>query len=224
MPKQSARAKREALVNPTTPSARQDVAKNRRESRMKAYERNKRQWLLTKIGAAVVAVALVAGIVYLIVDSAQKNNDKKVPDGVSSYTYASGSHDDSFTAWTEVPPAGGTHNNTWQKCQYYPAPINPGMGVHALEHGAVWITYSPDLPQDQIDKLKELADGQDFILVSPYVGLPSPVVATAWNKQLKLDSVDDDRLDQFIKVFKNSPDNTPEYGANCASGSTATVG
>ena len=189
---------------------------------MKAYERNKRQWMITKISAAVIGLVIIAGIVYLIIDNVQKE-DVEPPEGVASFSYAAGSHDDAFTAWTEVPPAGGTHNNTWQKCQYYPAPINPGMGVHALEHGAVWITYSPDIAQEQIDKLKALADGQDFILVSPYTGLPSPIVASAWNKQLKLDSADDERLEQFITVFKNSPDNTPEYGATCANGSTATM-
>ena len=96
--------------------------------------------------------------------------------------------------------------------------------MHALEHGAVWITYSPDLPEDQVNKLKDLANGQDFILVSPYDGLPTPIVASSWNKQLQLDSVDDERLDQFINVFKNSPEYTPEYGATCANGSTATLG
>ncbi len=223
MPKPSAKSKQETLVAPADPAKRQDAAKNRRESRLKSYERNKRQWMITKISAAIIGLVIVAGIVYLIVDNARKE-DLDPPDGVASYSYASGSHDDAFTAWTEVPPAGGTHSSTWQKCQYYAAPINPGMGVHSLEHGAVWITYSPDLAQDQIDKLKALADGQDFILVSPFSGLPAPIVATAWNKQLTLDSADDSKLEQFIKVFRNSPTNTPEYGATCSSGSTATVG
>jgi len=226
MAKTSDKSKSEPLVTVSAEPAkgRQDVAKNRRQERMKAYERNKRQWLITKIAAGVIVVGIIAGIVWLIVDRSQETSSNKVPDGVQTFAYTGGQHDDTFTAWTEVPPAGGIHNNTWQKCQYYPAPIAPGLGVHALEHGAVWITYSPDLPEDQINKLKDLANGQDFILVSPYDGLPSPIVASAWNKQLQLDSADDEQLDQFINVFKNSPEFTPEYGATCSNGSTATLG
>jgi hypothetical protein len=224
MPKPSMKSKQETLVAPDVRPKRQDAAKKRREGRMRAYERNKRQWMITKISAAIIGLAIIAGVAYLIVNNIQEKNDNKVPDGVVSYSNTSRAHDDTFNAWTEVPPTGGTHNNIWQTCQYYSAPIDPGKGVHSMEHGAVWITYSPDLPQVQVDKLKELADGQDYILVSPYIGLPSPVVASAWNKQLKLESADDGRLEQFIRVYKNSPDNTPEYGASCESGSTDTVG
>lgn len=222
MSKSSVRSKQEQLVAPAVPAKREDAAKRRREGRMKAYERNRRQWMITKIAAALIALLIVAGVAYLIVD--KSNNNDSIPDGVTSYTYAAGSHDDNFNAWTEVPPVGGTHNNTWQQCQYYSAPINPGMGVHSMEHGAVWITYSPDLPQDQIDKIKELADGQDYVLASPYAGLPTPVVLSAWNHQLQLQSINDNRVDQFIKVFKHSQKYTPEYRATCESGSTDTVG
>ena len=51
--------------------------------------------------------------------------------------------------------------------------------VHSLEHGAVWITYQPDLPQEQIEKLSDLAQRNRFVLVSPYPDLPAAVVASA---------------------------------------------
>lgn len=209
----------------STPAAtgqRRDAAKKRREERMKAYQRNKRQLLLTKIVAIGLGLALIGGVVYVIVDRSQSAADAKVPDGVKSYTYAGGQHDDAFNAWTEVPPVGGTHNNSWQKCGYYAAPVLPGMGVHVLEHGGVWITYSRDLPQDQVDKLKQLAEDQDEILVSPYDGLPAPIVASAWNRQLTIDNADSEALGQFIRAFKNA-DSAPEPNASCSDGSTVTM-
>jgi len=221
----SGKQKRQPLVEPEGRSAqRQQAAKNRREERMKAYERNRRQWLMTKIGAGVLVLVVAVGLVIWGINSLQDRDLNRVPDGVTSYSYAGGNHDDAFNAWTESPPVGGVHNNTWQKCQFYDGVINPGMGVHALEHGGIWITYSPDLPQEQKDKLKALAAGDSWVLVSEYPGLYAPIVASAWNKQYVPDSADSKELKQFIRVFKNNPDNTPEYGATCATGSEAIIG
>jgi hypothetical protein len=89
-----------------------------------------------------------------------------------------------------------------------------------MEHGAVWITYQPNLPADQVDILRKAAQ-QSYVLVSPYPGLPSPVVASAWSNQLKLDSASDPKLDQFVRYFRQGPQ-TPEPGAPCTGGTSAT--
>jgi Protein of unknown function (DUF3105) len=57
----------------------------------------------------------------------------------------------------------------------------------------------------------------DYVLVSPYPGLPFPVVASAWGKQLKLNLADDPRLEQFVKAYTQVPQ-TPEPGAPCSDG------
>ncbi len=61
-----------------------------------------------------------------------------------------------------------------------------------------------------------------FLLISPYEGLPAKVVATAWGKQLYLDSVDDPRLAEFITTFEHGPQ-TPESGVVCQGGTTETA-
>lgn len=223
----SGRTKKQRLVEPGSPAAqRQEAAKKRREERMKQYEKNRRQWMMTKIGAGILAAVIVIGLVAVAVNYVRDRDLNRVPDGVTAYTYAGGSHDDSFNAWTENPPVGGTHNNTWQKCQFYDGQINPGMGVHSLEHGAVWITYSPDLPQEQKDKLREEFGGESYVLVSEYPGLPAPIVASSWGHQLQFPEGDADakELKQFVRVYKNNPEFTPEYGATCANGVDTTIG
>jgi hypothetical protein len=55
------------------------------------------------------------------------------------------------------------------------------------------------------------------VLVSPYPDLPAPVVASAWGKQLQLDSANDPRLEQFVSAFREGPQ-TPEPGAPCTGG------
>ncbi len=165
-------------------------------------------YLLTTMGQVSVAASPVPEV---------------IPAGVATYDYVLGQHDDAFNAWTEVPPAGGFHNSVWQKCGFYDGKIVTGMGVHSMEHGAVWITYSPSLDPSEILVLKELAESQDYLLVSMFPDLPSPIVISSWNKQLYLQTADDPAIQQFITVFKNSPKYTPEYGASCDTGSTATI-
>jgi Protein of unknown function (DUF3105) len=103
----------------------------------------------------------------------------------------------------------------WQNCGVYDTPIQNENAVHSLEHGAVWLAYRPDLPADQVEVLRALARGHSHILVSPYPGLTEAVVATAWGVQLRLDSVDDPRLAQFVALYEQGPQ-APEQGVTCS--------
>jgi hypothetical protein len=143
-------------------------------------------------------------------------------DPVTTATYTAGLHTAGPIEYKESPPVGGPHNVVWQNCGVYNDPIHNEHGVHALEHGAVWITYRPDLPADQVQTLKCVAT-EDFILLSPYPGLASPVVASAWNHQIKLSGANDRALQVFIDQYKNNPGTTPEFGAPCAGGTSATA-
>jgi hypothetical protein len=112
-----------------------------------------------------------------------------------------------------VPPNRGDHSPVWQRCGFYGEPVGDEHAVHSLEHGAVWITYQPSLPQNQIDMLRSVTQGQKDILASPYPGLPAPVVS-AWGRQLRLDTVDPVRLDQALRDIRNGPP-APEPGGGC---------
>jgi Protein of unknown function (DUF3105) len=86
--------------------------------------------------------------------------------------------------------------------------------VHDIEHGSIWIAYQPDLDADQLDALRQLVAEQAKVTATPYPGLDSPLVMTAWGRQLAIDSADDPRVLQFIDTYRNSP-NAPEPGAAC---------
>lgn len=120
------------------------------------------------------------------------------------------------------PPVGSTHNFNWQNCMgdVYDAPIASEHAVHSLEHGAVWVTYRPDLPAEQVGKLAEKVRGNEFTMMSPYEGLDKPISLQAWGYQLKVDNADDGRIDEFISALRQNA--TIEPGAVCSGGITAT--
>jgi len=119
------------------------------------------------------------------------------------------------------PPFGGPHNENWQRClgDVYTAPIASEHAVHSLEHGAIWITYRPDLPKDQVELLAKKVRGNDHMLMSPFNGLDSPISLQAWGYQLKLDKADDPRIDEFVRALKAQAG--PEK-ATCSSGNMIT--
>jgi hypothetical protein len=128
-----------------------------------------------------------------------------------------------------TPPVGGDHNATWMNCGVYNQPVPSERAVHNLEHGAIWITYQPSLRKFQLDQLYALFARQTILTspeggssryldITPYPGLPSPIVVTSWGFQLRLTSATDPRLQQFITKFRFSQKYSPEYGGPCTGG------
>jgi hypothetical protein len=132
-------------------------------------------------------------------------------------------------AYSVTPPVGGPHNATWMNCGIYDQPVPSERAVHNLEHGAVWITYQPSLPPSEVSQLRAFVDKQAMVTpvggaasrymdLTPYPGLPSPIVISSWGFQLKVSSPADPRLQQFVNKFRASPTYTPEYGGACTGG------
>ncbi len=115
------------------------------------------------------------------------------------------------------PPVGGNHAAVWQNCGIYTEPVVDENAVHSLEHGAMWITYRPDLAADQVKALQDLLRNQPYALLSPYPDLPAPVVASAWGVQMKLTSASDPQLGDFIAQYRDGS-KAPEPKGECTGG------
>ena len=183
--------------------------------REQQQQEQRRRRGLFAIGAAIL-VAVGAIAVY------RMNDDRQFSAHVVTTNYPAAQHLAGPISYRESPPMGGPHNVAWQNCGIYTVPLHNEHAVHALEHGAIWITYRPDLPPAEVQRLQAVAS-DDYMLLSPYPGLPAPVVASAWNHQIRLAGADDPQLPRFIREFKNNPATTPEFGASCLSGTTATA-
>lgn len=166
----------------------------------------------------IVAVLLfLTGLLSVAAFNFGKQEDR-LPDKVATFQVGgAGRHTSDFVEYPQSPPVGGAHNPVWQNCGFYDEPIRNEHVVHSLEHGAVWITYSPNLPTKQIKLLRQMIDTQTHLLASPFPNLPAPVVASAWGKQTRLRSTKDPDLEEFIRAYQMGPQ-TPELGAPCSGG------
>jgi hypothetical protein len=132
-------------------------------------------------------------------------------------------------SYAVIPPVGGSHSAIWMNAGVYTSPVPSERAVHNLEHGAVWITYRPELPADQVAALTAfvaqqtpipepaVGPGQSnrYIDLSPWGSgdLPAPVVISSWGYQLRVDRPNDPRLQTFVDTFRNSATYSPEYGS-----------
>lgn len=202
-----------------TRQTRAEQWQQRREERRREEERLARRRRLTRVGwglAGLAGLALVTFLVVRAVQAARNAPPDHIP-GVVTYSNLANNHVSGPVNYPQTPPVGGPHNPVWLNCGIYDTPVANVNAVHSLEHGAVWMTYLPDLPTSQVNQLRSLASGHAYVILSPYPGLPAPVVISAWGLQLRVQSASDPRLAQFIAKYEQGTQ-APEQGAPCTGG------
>ncbi|REE94666.1 DUF3105 domain-containing protein [Thermomonospora umbrina] len=189
-----------------------------------ARNRNNRQNPLTQSGPpwGTIAFFTVIGVIVVAAIGFAGWQAFKPAEKIAGLVEKDGlerTHVETPVTYETNPPMGGPHSAIWQNCdgRVYDQPLKNENAVHALEHGAVWITYRPGLSAGDVDKLKNRVEGTDYTLLSPVQGQSSPIALTAWGKQVKVDKADDKRIGEFLKAYVKGPQ-TPEPGAACSGG------
>jgi hypothetical protein len=222
---------KEALVTPTPPkgpagsaSAKPGVKQQRAEQRAQKLEqyhreqkrvaRNRKIGLISGITVAVAVIGILITSIVLTPQAARYSagGDGAEIEGVEMFENAS-LHVETPVDYPQTPPAGGDHHPTWLNCGVYTEPVPSENAVHSLEHGALWVTYEPGISDSELDALKKVLPST-YVILSPFEGLPSPIVVSGWNSQLQVDSAEDERLTAFFEEFWKSND-VPEPGALC---------
>ena len=162
--------------------------------------------------------ARILSLALVILLTACNTGSSRGIEGVKTYQWnpSDRAHVTSVTAPAGgIPPAFGAHFVQWQNCGIYDQPVELGNALHSLEHGAVWLTYRPDLPATEVSDLQALVRGHGYVLMSPYENQTTDVILTAWGVQLIIESLPDERIAQFIAEYEQGPQN-PEPGAPCS--------
>jgi hypothetical protein len=190
-----------------TTAPKQRISKKEQRRQDLARQRRKRN-LLIGVPVTLILLFLVGMFIYRVFEPELE--------GVAAFGVLSQNHDREATyAESGLPPVGGSHSPTWQNCGIYDAPVDAAMAAHSMEHGAVWLAYNPDLPADDVETLRKTVRGKGYTLMSPYPNLESDVVMSSWSRQLKLDSIDEARIKDFIGRYRQKG---PEPGALCSGG------
>ncbi|MGW2640965.1 DUF3105 domain-containing protein [Streptomyces sp. NPDC001348] len=205
------------------------------EMRRAEQARERRNRILTIAASVVVVAGLVVGGVVLV--RSQNDSNGKDTAGGSKSSGDSGhfvNGKDGVRTWsgklsrTHVttpvkypmhPPVGGNHNPVWLNCNgdVYTSPVKDENAVHALEHGAVWVTYTAKAKKADVDALAAKVKQTPYSLMSPYENQAAPLVLSAWGHQLTVKSADDPAVNKFFATYVQGAQ-TPEPGASCTGG------
>ena len=170
-------------------------------------------------------IAVLLGIIFSIVFiscSSEKNESIEISteemlEEVEYLVITSREHTDENVDYPTTPPAGGDHLGIWHTCGIYKVELLDEAAVHALEHGAVWVTYKPEIEKEEIIKLTTMLSGKPKILLSPHSEQMSPIVATSWGRRLEIEKAQDPRLNKFVDFFTDG-EAAPEAGITCDRG------
>jgi hypothetical protein len=207
----------------TSPSAERKARIEEMRRAQHASERRNR--ILTIAVSAVVVLGLVGFGAYALNKKSDQNAAADAPiKGEKDWDVAKlgRNHVTEQVKYPMKPPVGGDHNQVWMNCDrdVYKDPIPDVNAVHALEHGAVWVTYNDKASAADVKTLSDKVKKTSYSLMSPYKDQAGAITLSAWGKQLSVKSADDPRVNQFFTRYVQGPQ-TPEPGAACTGGMDA---
>lgn len=112
------------------------------------------------------------------------------------------------------PPTSGPHANpvSWG---VYDMEIRDDQAIHNMEHGGVYVSYQPSLPNDQIKRLANLLSAPfsdskfrpKKIVLAPRDANKSPIELSSWRRSEALANYDQKKIEDYIvRNLGNSPE------------------
>lgn len=163
----------------------------------------------------VIILAMAAGLVWFFFLRGALPNEIQGHEIEGFSVAGANQHETTLPPYPSDPPVSGPHAPNPYPCGVHDQPIPDGGFVHTLEHGAVGLTYQPTIDPEQIQELEAIVKSYDsHVLSAPNEQQDSPIAVSAWAHLMRLDSVDEDAIREFIDVFARGGD-APEANQPC---------
>jgi len=168
------------------------------------------------IGVVLLTLVIIVGGTWLSSSNATKNKEKlskpligeKIADQGAQHV----ARDKSHPAYNSNPPTSGWHwggGVAGPGIKNEPAPDE--LVLHSMEHGAAVVWYKESLEQSEVNKIKEAFNGSSGKkIMLPRKDLDVPVALTSWGYLLKLETIDQEKIKEFIETNNDrAPEKAP---------------
>ena len=166
-------------------------------------------------GIVLLTVIIIVGGVWLSGKGEIKNKERldkpmmgeKMVDEGAQHIKEGESHE----PYKSNPPTSGPHWVGVAGAGIKNEIVPDELMLHSMEHGAAVVWYREDLEQSEIEKIKEAfnsASGKKIMLARK--DLDVPVALTSWNYLLKLETIDVEKIKEFIETNNDrAPEKAP---------------
>ncbi len=166
-------------------------------------------------GIVLLTLVIIVGGVWLSNKEGIKTQAKlskplmgeKMPDEGAEHVARNAPHPE----YRSNPPTSGSHwaSTAGPGIKYEIVPDE--LILHSMEHGAAVVWYKEGLEQNQINKIKEAfnnSSGKKIMLARK--DLDVPVALTSWGYLLKLQTIDETKIKEFIETNNDrAPEKAP---------------
>jgi hypothetical protein len=160
-------------------------------------------------GTFIVTIIIIAGLIYMAGRPKQVNlMGDEIPDLGREHIGRGENHPE----YNSNPPSSGWHYAEPASWGFYDRELEDEQVVHNLEHGAVWITFKPDIDQATKDAIKRLVERYSSkVIATARSKNDTPLALVSWGRVMKMESFDKDQALEFVKRNRNhGPEQVPD--------------
>ncbi len=166
-------------------------------------------------GIGLLTLVIIIGGVWLSNKEEIKNSEKlskamigeKMPDMGGEHVARGASH----SAYNSNPPTSGPHWTGVAGPGIKDELVPDELVLHSMEHGAAVVWYREGMNQNDMDKIAEAfnnSSGKKIMLARK--DLDVPVALTSWGYLLKLQTIDETKIKEFIETNNDrGPEQAP---------------
>jgi hypothetical protein len=166
-------------------------------------------------GIILLTITIIVGGVWFSSKEGAKTQEKLSKDMMGEKMLDEGAthvaRDKAHAPYKSNPPTSGPHWAGVAGPGIKDEPVADELVLHSMEHGAAVVWYREDLEQSEIEKIKiafNNSSGKKIML--PRKDLDVPVALTSWGYLLKLETVDEVMIKEFIETNNDrAPEKAP---------------
>jgi len=219
-PNQDPQAQNPAPIN-QEPQVERQLTRKERKALRRAEKETVRAQQQTKAGRKKIifllgGILIVGGGIYLLLQLPSQD-DSFGPDLSQGITYEGANHitQGESVSYQSNPPTSGSHWSGPLRAGIYDTEKPDEAIMHSLEHGRVWVSYKPSIPEETKQALEELLRGDSLVILTPRSENDTDIALSAWTRLDTFDLAEDGTLDEnrifdFTRRYRNKgPESVP---------------